>query len=508
METSVDSQDPSPLPISPPSHLSLFRNILTGSSIYGVALVAPMVASVLLSPITTRCLTQNDFGVSELLTNVASVLSCLLSVNLSAALGYFYFGATDAAGRRNASGTAILGSALLGTAAAILCWPLAPLLNRLLFPDTNATGYLRFVVAILPGAFTLDALLTWLRVENRSRKFVIGSVLRVLLTIAGTLLFVQALRRGIWGVLITSGCAIVLVLAYLAADWLRHMKPAMDAHLFASMAKFSLPITASAVATFFLHFGDRFFLPHYRPFAELAVYSIAYKIGMVMSTIYGAFSIYWNAQVFPIMRREDSPDVFRRISTYVFLMISLMGLGLVVFSQPAIHILYRKNYWGAAGLVPILVLAYFCRSIWDFIRCLFLVEGRPGYDAVCTFMGTGICLAGYILLIPRFGIWGAAIATVIAFAGLAVISLSWTHRLHRYSVDTPRLIKIAVALAVALALHWLAPGSSISMGIARGILSVGVFCALLWMLRFPTPGEWKLARAAAGGIRARLIPAR
>lgn len=508
METSIDSTNQASLPADPPSSRSVFRGIFTGSSVYALALLVPVMAGVLLSPITTRCLTQDEFGLSELLTNVSTVLSALFSVSLSGALGYFYFAAPDAAGRRRAVGTAVVGSTLLGIAGALICWPFVPLLNQKIFHGLDATGYLKVIVVMLPAGFLLDALFTWLRVENRSRAFVTGAVVRVAITVVGILLFVKMLQLHVWGVLITSVSAILIVLLGLTIYWLRHMKPTVDRRLFASMARFSLPLTASSLGMFFLHFGDRFFLAFYWPLSEVAVYSIAYKIGMLMSTAFGAFAYYWGAQVFPIMRRPDADDVFRRVSTYLVLTTSFIGLGLIVFSPPVVRIMYRPEYWGAASLVPVIVLAYFCRSIGDFARALFLVEGHPAYDTVCTFAGAGICLGGYVFLIKTYNYWGAAIATAIAFGSMMVISLVWTHRVRPYSVDIRRLLKIGLSGGAALALHWLVPAGTVIPQIARATASMAVFLSLLWILHFPTSGEWELACGAVLHVRAKLRPAK
>ena len=507
MEPPSDSKESSqPAATTIPAR-ALFGNILHGSSVYALALAAPLAAAVLLSPITTRCLSQRDFGVTELLTNVAAILSCLLSVNLSSAMGYFYFGATDAAGRRAAAGTAILGCAILGAGAAVICWPAAPAISHAFFRGVDAAHYLRVMFLLMFPAFIVDSLFVWLRVENRTRVFVAGSLLRVSMTVIGTLLFVKALGLGVWGVLATTGGAIVLTLVYVLAVWLRSMKPVLDTRLFTSMARFSLPLTGSSMAMFFLHFGDRLFLPLYWPLSDLAVYAIAYKIGMVMSTAYGAFHVYWGAQVFPIMRRADSVDVFRRVFTYVVLLVSAAALGLIVISGPAVHIMYRREYWGAANLVPVLVLAYSFRAIGDFIRCLFLVEGHPGYEAVCTFLGAAICLGGYLALIPKYGIWGAATATAIAFCVICAISLIWAMRVRPYPVDSPRLIKIAMAIGAAMIPYWLWRTAAFPVMTASAVLSLVVFVSVLLLLRFPTPGEWELVRSVGGAMLLRFGPA-
>jgi len=360
--------------------------------------------------------------------------------------------------------------------------------------------------ALLFPALIVDCLFVWLRVENRTRVFVTGSLLRVAVTVIGTLLFVKALGLGVWGVLATTGSAIILTTLYVLTVWLRSMKPVLDTRLFASMLRFSLPLTGSSLAMFFLHFGDRFFLLVYWPFTDLAVYAIAYKIGMVMSTAYGAFHVYWSAQVFPIMRRADSVDVFRRIFTYVVLLVSVAALGLIVISGPAVHVMYRREYWGAADVVPVLVLAYFLRSIGDFIRCLFLVEAHPAYEAVCTFLGAAICLGGYVVLIPKYGIWGAAIATAVAFGAICAISLLWAKRVRPYPVDAPRLIKIALAFGAAMIPYWLWRTAPLPVMTGSAVLSLVVFVSVLLLLRFPTAGEWKLVRSAGGAMLLRCVP--
>ena len=130
------------------------------------------------------------------------------------------------------------------------------------------------------------------------------------------------------------------------------------------------------MAVFFIHFGDRFFLPHYRPLAELGIYVLAYKLGMLLAVIYSAFQIYWNAQVYQIMQRRDADAVFARLFTYVVLGLSFFGLGIVVASPPALKILAAPGFQGAAALVPVIVAAYYMRGIGDFLRCLFLSSRR------------------------------------------------------------------------------------------------------------------------------------
>jgi O-antigen/teichoic acid export membrane protein len=141
------------------------------------------------------------------------------------------------------------------------------------------------------------------------------------------------------------------------------------------------------------------------------------------------------------------------------------------------------------------------RAIGDFLRCLFLAAGRPGFDATCNWVGAVVCAAGYFLLIPPYGMWGAAYATAAAFFAIGVISVVWTYRLRRYRVEAGRLIKIGLALAAALTSYGLLPGFALPGQIASAALSVAIFALSLWLLRFPTGGELQIAGAAIQSLR-------
>jgi len=142
------------------------------------------------------------------------------------------------------------------------------------------------------------------------------------------------------------------------------------------------------------------------------------------------------------------------------------------------------------------------RSIGEFLRNLFLAAGRPSYKAYCEWIGMAVCVALYFLLIPRFGMWGGAIATLATFVVMGVVSVVWTYRVSRYRVEGARLLKLGGAAAAAMALYYAVPASSLAAQLATSALCLALFPMLLWLLRFPTAGEWAAVRSVlqrAGG---------
>lgn len=477
-----------------PTARSLFKNILHGSGLYSIAQLLPTATSLLLVPITTRYLTRSDYGIQDLLSQVSMVISALLGWYFSLALGFFYFEA-EPEGRHRVVGTTVIGSTMLGVIACLICYPAAGLLSSAVFPHLNAAPYLKLVFLMMPPSFAGDALLTWLRVANKPVMYVAACVMRAVTTVVCTIWFVGLLKMHVWGVLYSTTASFSLTVLLLGAYWLLQERVAFDLGLFWRIARYAMPLGLSGLAMFVLHFGDSFILPHFRPYDDLGIYRLAYKIAMLVSLVYGAFGTYWNAQVFNIMRREDADTVFARLFTYVMLVISYFSVALIAGARPTLHVIAGPAFQGAAALVPVLVIAYYLRSISEFMRSLFLAAGRPGLDAAAAWAGAAVCIGGYAALIPKFGIWGAAYATLIAFGALAVISIVWAYRVQPYRVEGARLAKVGIAWAAAVGAWALIPAASFSAQALSAGISLAVFPAVLGILRFVTPGELETARA-------------
>ncbi len=483
---------------------SLFKSMLHGSGLYSIALIGQRLVGLALMPILTRSLTKADYGAADLLEQASVVLGVLLGVNFSAAVGYFYFNTDSEEARRKVVGTTVIGAAAIGACAAVICWPFASPLSHLIFRNGAEAGYLRLVFISLMPSFLFEALLTWLRVKDRPDLYVRASLLRVGTTATGVVILVGLLKMHVWGMLYTALAALIITDLAVGTYCIYSVKPTFDGALFLRMLKFAAPVGMSFLAMFIINVGDRFILTHYRSLDDVGVYALGYKVGMLMSVLYASFHIYWSAQAFQIMQRADADEVFPRIFSYVMAALSFFALALIVCTPPALRILAAKSFRGAGMIVPLIVLAYYVRAIGDFLRCLFVVGGKPGYDAACNWVGAFACLIGYFTLIPRFGMWGAAYATLAAFLVICTISVVWTRRFRRYRVEAGRLGKIAGAAAGAAAPFYLAGASSLPAQIGVAVLSLSIFPFLLWLLRFPTEEEMTAGRAAFQWLARRL----
>ncbi len=478
------------------THLSpraLVKEMLQSSSLYSIAMIGQRLSSLIMVPILTRHLTPADYGALDLLEQIGVVTGVLLGANFSESLGYFYYhkdNQENHAGPGRTVTTTLIGSLMIGCAAAAAASLLAPLLGRIVFRSDAFVPYIRLVALGLGLSFVLEAGLGWLRIENRARTFVLAALGRTALSVVAVLVLVAGLHWRIGGVLGGNLIAGAFVTIPLTVYCLRIYGLAFDRALFLRMVRYAVPIALSASALFVIHFGDRFILPHYRSFQELGLYAIAYKLGMLISFVHGSFHTYWSAQVFRLVQRDDAHSVVPRIFTYMCIVLSFCALAFTVGASPALRIFATPAYYGAVVLVPVIVSAYLMRAIGDYFRSFFYTEGCPGNDSIVQWIAAVFCLGAYFLLIPHYGAMGAAIATLLTFLAVAIISMVWVYRIRPYRLEGTRLIKIAAITAALGLLHFLLPVSSLVVEIGLDVLLLAAYWLLLILARVPLDNEW------------------
>jgi O-antigen/teichoic acid export membrane protein len=478
---------------------SLFTHLLKGTALYSIALFSYRVASMVLLPITTRFLTPTDYAVLSLLEQTVNIASILLGLNVSAALAYFYFQENTLEERNEVASTTILGALLIGIAVALIGCVFARPVGILVFGQPSYTFYLVLMFLSLPIAFILEAELSWLRVADRPNVFAGVALIRVAVNVLATIALVAIIRLGVLGVISSSLTAGGVTAVVLTTYCVRRLPFSLNFGLLYRMFRFSIPLSLGSIALFIIHFGDRFILPHYRQLAELGIYDVAYKVGMLISLLVSSFITYWGAQIFPVSRREDANEVIGRIFTYVLLALTFCSLALIVFSWPLIQMFTSSRFEQAATIAPLIIIAYYFRALAEYFRCFFILHGRPDCESICNWIGAAVCITGYFVLIPRFGMWGAATATAVTFLVIGIISAVWSYRLKPYHLEFGRILRITVVFVALLAIYWLIPiqayarplalPARVAVEILWGSLLLSGFAGGILILRVASPSE-------------------
>ncbi|HEX2189567.1 MAG TPA: oligosaccharide flippase family protein [Longimicrobiaceae bacterium] len=398
--------------------------------VYGAGVVLGKLASFIMLPVYTRYLTPSDYGVLELLAMTIEVIGTVAGVGLASSVFKFYADASGREEKNTVIGTAAISAAALAAVATVLGLLASPLLSRLVLGEQGDPAYFRifFLIYFLQNFEYVPLML--MRAQNRSRLFVSLNVAKLVVMLGLNIYFVVYLRQGVMGVLTSNLITSTLLAVGLTAYMVRSVGLRFSLGRFLSMARYGNPMILWSLGTFVLVFADRFFLNHYTDTATVGIYSLAYKFAFILTAFaYRPFRMVWEPQRFEIAKRPDAAEVFARIFLYMNVVVGGMALVLTLFVRDFLSLMSAPAFRPAYTLVPVLVAAQIL-FIWvSYCNLALFVKSKTPVMAAVAVVGVAATLLLNFLLIPRFGMYGAALATFLAY-GLRFVLIFRTAQRH------------------------------------------------------------------------------
>ena len=259
-----------------------------------------------------------------------------------------------------------------------------------------------------------------------------------------------------------------------------------------------LPVLLSA---WVLDLSDRYVLRLYAGLAAVAVYAVGYKVGMALQlAVVWPFQLAWPAVSFSISHRPGHQETYSRTLTYLATAMAFGLVGLTLGSRLALPLVVGPAYRDAWRVVPWVALAYAFNGLHYCLSPGVHIAGKtrwfPLFAVGCGALNLGL----NFLLIPRFGMLGAAWATAAAFGCLALATALLSQRVYPVQYELDRLLKLTLAAAVVLFLGTLLPPAALKghpwAAAAEALLATAGLPTLLAALRFFTPAERRALQRA------------
>lgn len=240
------------------------------------------------------------------------------------------------------------------------------------------------------------------------------------------------LGHGLVALICAYGIAKVLTFGF--ALWQLHRLGAapesrFDARLMATLLKGSWPFFVTTLFVMLYARLDIVMLSFFRPETEVGYYNAAYK---VMEGL-GLLSASFVTAIYPVLSRLflDRPDrlreVYHQALRYLLAFVLPAATGLALIARDLMPLLFGATFAPAALALAILVWGQALDSINPLLSQTLRATNRERSVAAITGVGATVNLVANLALIPRYGLYGAAIATVLSFGILLLINLRVLH---------------------------------------------------------------------------------
>lgn len=403
------------------SSLKLFKNIHTirGVFLFSIANVAVQVISLIFLPLYTHVLTPSEYGIYNYVYSLVAYLLLFSVFGVNTYLLRHYQDSEDRLFRKKVLGNSILA---LITTTIISYFLFGILLIFIDFKQVNETELYWFLfLALVNNLFNILRVLplAFLRLKRDVYAYLLLNVVQTFIIQVISYSFVRFLKLGIEGRFLgeITGNAIfsifyIQLLSKNSTFEINHF----FSGIFKDILKFCFPILLSSLGFLIIDNSDRILLEHYTSINDLGIYAVAltivFSIGFfVQGTIQAIepelykFSNNINGLLY----------VFNKYKTILIIGMALLIVSILIGKEFIYSKIISAKYSSGISVLPILIYGILFKGLFLFYNGILVSQKKTKILFYLTFIGAASSLSLNYLLIPLWGIKGAALSKTITF---------------------------------------------------------------------------------------------
>lgn len=409
------------------------KNFIQDIFIFALGGVGSKLLLFLLVPLYTNVLTKEEYGTADSVSTVAELIIPFLSVVIYDTV--LRFGLSKYERKEDV------------LVVALIVWCASWIVSLLIIPAVRLypilldwKWYLYFFVNVSIGS---SILLNYIKVKGLNKLFAIINITQTFILVALNVLFLVVFKWGVGGYLLSSVLSIglSLIIIVIFGKIIPDLKNAkFDFKLLKRMLVYSFPLILNNVSWWVIHSSDKIMLELMIGVVALGVYTVATKIPSLINVVVSFVSSAWNISATKEM--EDSNDVKFYSDVFRYLTFFVFGacIFIVFIIKPFMSVYVGKEFNEAWQYTPLLLVSAVFSAISAYCGSLYGALKKPVHSMLTTLLAAIINIVLNFIFIPRYGIWGAIIGTVVAYFVIALVRLSDVLRYLKLELSYPLLV--------------------------------------------------------------------
>lgn len=437
--------------------MSFLAQFSRDSLVYTLGMIVAKGMAVFLLPIYTRVLAPNEYGVFDLIIVCGAFLNLAFGLEIYQAVARRLAEVSEPVARRIVSSTAfwfVMASNAIFFLSALI---LAPILAPMVAANVSTPHEIVILGALfiaLNGVYVV--LLNQFRWELRVKEYTLITLIYAGASVLLAVLFTFGLDLGFVGVMLAQVGAVAIASTLCILRLRSSYAFVFDVSHLTEMLRFSAPLVPASLAVFISIFANRFALTQFSSLEQVGVFAVASRVSMMAALLVSGVQ----AALTPLVYKYHAqPETARQLSE-IFAVFSAGGLFFCVtvtlFSHEIILVFSTAQYMDAAPLIALLVPSVLLSQIYVFAPGIGIAK-KTIWQLWISIAAALVSVVANILLVPFFGIWGAAVATFVSSLAFWMLWLRVSQRLYFVPyVWGKTFLGIFAALVVVLSVAYIA----------------------------------------------------
>jgi len=428
---------------------NIIKVLFKQSFLYSIGSSALQLASFLLVPLYARYLTPSEFGVQALFVILISILSLSIDLGIKSSISRVYYDYTTDLEKRIFTGNAFAFTNILGIIIIAICFAFDRQATVFLTGSDRYVLIYRYVLYDIFFTNSFQIYLAFLRVRNKPYKYIAFSVGKLIAILLLTIYYVAVKKQGLTGLFKASAFASLILYLITLPLVMRGSKLSANTKMLKNMIAFGLPFVPAGIFSFIITSSDRYILKLFSDLQEVGQYAMGYKFGLIINVfIVQPFVLAWPQQIVPISMKENANDIFSKIITYYIAISVLITTILLVFLDNAYALLLTPEYFRSITVVPFVAISYICNGLYYIFLVGVFLRKKTIYPPLIFAFGSLLNLGLNLYFIPKWGMLGAAITTLIAYSSIPILTYFISNRFYKMKLEYIRILKIIIVFVI------------------------------------------------------------
>ena len=154
--------------------------------------------------------------------------------------------------------------------------------------------------------------------------------------------------------------------------------------------------------------------------SEIGIYSFFYSFVSILSAVLSALNNSWVPFLYEDLDKKNYCGLNKRVDNYVQIF-TIITCVFILLSREVSKLFANQDYWSGMNVMPIIAIVVYLTFVYQFAVNYEFFKSKPRIIAYGTASAAVINIVFNIIMIPLWGMYGAAIATMLSYAFLAMI---------------------------------------------------------------------------------------
>lgn len=468
------------------------KNTIRQSAVYGFSRVATKLVSFILLPVYSINFSVAEYGVISRIETLWQLMYAVFLFGLESGIVRWYSKIDDPVEKKKFLFSVSIFMVAVNLSFTVLVFFSSGMFSDLIFQTDKYYNLIFYasLIATMEAFVFVEFLL--LRINEKAFSYSFYSILIAILNLFIQLYYILYTQSKLEGVFIAKILSPAVVVIILLPYYSGFLKAGFDKTNLSGLIKYSVPIMFAGFAGTLLNQSDRFILGFLGSESDVGLYSLAYNIcGLLNFFVIAPFALAFTVMAWKKYESGNAARFFTKNITYLFFAVTYLALALSLATPSIIKIFtLNKDYWAAKEIVPWIAIAmpFYGISVIGFFS--YYVTKKTYYILYLTIFCLIVNVTLNIILIPHFGMYGAAVSNFISFFLQCYLNFRFSRKNYFFNYEWVKIfLMIIVYTALIFPFYYFQLYEFTLLNVSLKLLAFIAFPAILYFLRFYEPVE-------------------